>query len=176
MGTIPKDSPNLSLLQSFTQKVALVALLSITAVSCQYFDKQVPSKDELLEKELKSINWQEVDEFPTVDACDSITDKILRRQCFLDFLVINIQQRLNAEPLKVIYPNLDTIQMKVTIFPDAHVEFEPRLTDSLVYGKATVDSILQARLTNFPSVKPALKRDIPVKTQFVLPVVLEVRR
>lgn len=149
--------------------------LSIAAASCQYFDRQVPSKDELLEKELKSINWQEVDEFPFVEACDSVSDKVLRRQCFLDFLVANIQQRLNAEPLKVLYPNLDTIEMKVTIFPDAHVEFEPKLTDSLVYGKATVDSILKARLSDFPSIKPALKRDIPVKTQFVLPVVLEVK-
>ncbi|NUY80655.1 hypothetical protein HUK80_07095 [Flavobacterium sp. MAH-1] len=145
-------------------------------VSCQYFDKQVPSKDELLEKELKSINWQEVDEFPSVADCDSVTDKVMRRQCFLDFLVTNIQQRLNAEPLKVLYPDLDTIQMKVTIFPDSHVQFEPKLSDSLIYGKATVDSVLQARLADFPPVKPALKRDIPVKTQFVLPVVLEVKR
>lgn len=160
----------------FSQKLALVATLALTAVSCQYFDKQVPSKDDLLEKELKSINWQEVDEFPSVAACDSVSDKVLRRQCFLDFLVSNIQQRLNAEPLKVLYPNLDTIEMKVTIFPDSHVEFEPKLTDSLVYGKITVDSILQARLRDFPSVRPAVKRDIPVKTQFVLPVVLEVKK
>lgn len=166
----------MSRLQSFSQKLALVFLLSFAAVSCQYFDKQVPSKEELLDKELKSINWQEVDEFPSVAACDSVLDKVARRQCFLDFLVRNIQQRLNAEPLKVLYPNLDTIEMKVTIFPDAHVEFEPKLTDSLVYGKATVDSILKSRLSDFPAMKPALKRDIPVKTQFVLPVVLEVKK
>lgn len=166
----------MSLFQTFSQKLALVVILSSVAVGCQYFDKQVPSKDELLEKELKSINWQEVDEFPSVDACDSVSDKVMRRQCFLDFLVSNIQQRLNAEPLKVLYPDLDTIEMKVTIFPDAHVEFEPKLTDSLVYGKTKVDSILQARLSDFPTVKPAVKRDIPVKTQFILPVVLEVRK
>jgi hypothetical protein len=26
--------------------------------SCQYFDKQIPSEKELLQKELKSINWK----------------------------------------------------------------------------------------------------------------------
>lgn len=150
--------------------------LSVLAVSCQYFDKQVPSKDELLEKELKSINWDEVDEFPSVAACDSVPDKAHRKQCFLDFLVLNIQQRLSSDTLHVLYPGLDTIEMKVTIFPDSRVHFEPKLNDSLVYGRQAIDSILQARLSDFPRIKPALKRDIPVKTQFVVPVILEVKR
>ncbi|WP_363331752.1 hypothetical protein [Flavobacterium sp.] len=157
------------------KNLTLLLLLSL-AVSCQYFDKQVPSKDELLEKELKSINWNEVDEFPTVESCDSIQDKMLNKQCFLDFLVANIQQRLSSDTLKVLYPDLDTISMKVTIFPDSRVKFEPKLNDSLVYGRDKIDSILQARLSDFPKIKPALKRDIPVKTQFMLPVVLEVRK
>lgn len=158
------------------RKLTLFFALSALAVSCQYFDKQVPSKDELLEKELKSINWEEVDEFPSVASCDSVTDKVQRKQCFLDFLVSNIQQRLSADTLKVLYPGLDTIEMKITIFPDARVQFEPKLNDSLAYGRQTIDSILTARLSDFPTIKPALKRDIPVKTQFLLPVVLEVRK
>ena len=158
------------------KNLTLLFFLSLLAVSCQYFDKQVPSKDELLEKELKSINWNEVDEFPSVTSCDSIDDKVQRKQCFLDFLVTNIQQRLNSDTLKVLYPDLDTISMKVTIYPDSRVKFEPKLNDSLVYGREKIDSILQARLADFPRINPALKRNIPVKTQFILPVVLEVKR
>lgn len=154
----------------------LLLLFPMLVVSCQYFDKQVPSKDELLEKELKAINWNEVDEFPSVVACDSVANKEARKACFLEFLVANIQQRLSSDTLKVLYPGLDTIQMKVTIFPDSRVRFEPKLDDSLVYGREKIDSILQSRFADFPKVNPALKRDIPVKTQFVLPVVLEVRK
>lgn len=159
-----------------TKNLMFLFTLSALAASCQYFDKQVPSRDELLEKELKSINWSEVDEFPSVAACDSVSGKEGRKQCFLDFLVLNIQQRLSSDTLHVLYPGLDTIEMKVTIFPDSRVQFEPRLNDSLVYGRQAIDSILQARLSGFPSIKPALKRDIPVKTQFVVPVILEVRK
>lgn len=150
----------------------LLVTLSLLAASCQQFDKQVPSKDELLEKELKAIDWDEVDEFPSVGECDSIIDKVQRRQCFLDFLVANIQQRLNSDTLAVLYPQLDTIEVKITVFPNSQVSFRPKLTDSHSYGSHTVDSILQARLKDFPQIKPALKQGIPVKTQFILPVIL----
>ncbi|WP_290848530.1 hypothetical protein [Flavobacterium sp.] len=156
--------------------MALIFLAAALVASCQYFDKPVPDKDELLGKELDAINWKEVDVFPSVAACDSVQDRVMQRQCFLDFLVSTIQEKLNADTVNVNYPDLDTIEVKVTIFPDSHVEFEPKLTDSLVYGKAKIDSILQLRLADFPKVKPALKRDIPVKTQFVLPVVLDVKK
>ena len=57
-------------------------LLVLVFQSCQYFEKNVPKKEDLLQQELKKINWDEVDEFPSVLQCDSINDKIERKQCF----------------------------------------------------------------------------------------------
>jgi hypothetical protein len=34
---------------------------------------------------------------------------------------------------------------------------------------------LKARLIDFPKINPALKRGIPVKSQFILPVILKVQ-
>ena len=143
--------------------------------SCQYFDKQVPSKEELLQKELKAINWNEVDELPSINECEQIQDKTQRQQCFFDFLTAKIQEKLSIDTLSVLYPELDTIEVKVTVFPDATLKFEPQFpTDSVAYDKIKIDSILHARLVDFPKINPALKRGIPVKTQFILPVILEV--
>ena len=47
---------------------------------------QVPSEKELLQKELKSINWKEVDEYPSVVDCEKIEDKKQRQQCFFEVL------------------------------------------------------------------------------------------
>ena len=41
---------------------------------------------ELLQQELKKINWTQVDEFPSTATCDSIKDAATRKQCFFDFL------------------------------------------------------------------------------------------
>jgi hypothetical protein len=67
---------------------------------------------------------------------------------------------------------LDTIEVKVTVFPNATLQFEPQFPkDSVAYDTIKIDSILRARLVGFPKVNPAIKRGIPVKTQFILPSV-----
>lgn len=143
--------------------------------SCQYFDKQVPSEKELLQKELKAINWKEVDEYPSVVDCDKIEDKKQRKQCFFEVMTQLIQEKLCSDTLTSLYPELDTIEVKVTIFPNATLKFEPQFPkDSVAYDTVKIDSILRARLVNFPKINPAIKRGLPVKTQFILPVILKV--
>jgi hypothetical protein len=72
------------------------------------------------------------------------------------------------------YPQLDTIEVKVTVFPNAEVTFEPQFPrDSVAYDTIKIDSILKSKLVDFPKINPAIKRGIPVKTQFVLPVILK---
>ena len=129
----------------------------------------------MLQKELKSINWKEVDEYPSVVDCEKIEDKQQRQQCFFEVLTQLIQEKLSTDTLSVLYPELDTIQVRVTVFPNATMQFEPQFPeDSVAYDKIKIDSILKARLVNFPKVNPAIKRGIPVKTQFILPVILKV--
>ncbi|WP_268848056.1 hypothetical protein [Flavobacterium aestivum] len=150
-------------------------LVFILFNSCQYFDKQVPSEKELLQKELKAINWKEVDEYPSVVDCEKIEDKKQRQQCFFEVLTQLIQEKLCNDTLAMLYPELDTIEVKVTIFPNATMKFEPQFPkDSVAYDTIKIDSILKARLVDFPKINPAIKRGLPVKTQFILPVILKV--
>ncbi|PIF61026.1 hypothetical protein CLV00_0577 [Flavobacterium sp. 11] len=158
-----------------TLKQYYLFLVFIFFNSCQYFDKQIPSEKELLQKELKSINWKEVDEYPSVVDCEKIEDKKQRQQCFFEVLTLLIQEKLSVDTLSILYPELDTIEVKVTVFPNATIQFEPQFPkDSVAYDKIKIDSILKARLVDFPKINPAIKRGIPVKTQFILPVILKV--
>jgi hypothetical protein len=134
----------------------------------------VPSEQELLDKQLKEINWQEVDEYPSVSDCEKLTDLAQRKQCFFDFMQATIEQKLAIDTLATLFPKLDTIEVKVTILPNAALTFEPQFPkDSAAYDTIKIDSILRARLVDFPKVNPAIKRGIPVKTQFVLPVIIK---
>jgi hypothetical protein len=146
-------------------------------VSCQYFDKKVPDENVLLQQELKKINWNEVDEFPSVLQCDTIKDVEIKKQCFFDYLTQTIQERIGIDTLQILYPEMDTIEVKVTINPDATLQFEPQFPkDSVAYDKVKIDSILTARLSDFPKVEPAIKRGIKVKTQFILPVIIKIEK
>ena len=154
-----------------TLSLTLLFLIS----SCQYFGGEVPSKKELLDKELNTINWDEVDEFPSFSECDKIKNDRMQKQCFFEFLTQTIQEKLSSDTLVTLYPELDTIEVKVTVFPNSTMKFEPQFPkDSIAYDTIKVDSILQSRLVNFPKVHPATKRGLPVKTEFILPVIIKI--
>ncbi|QYJ69336.1 hypothetical protein [Flavobacterium litorale] len=153
--------------------LVLVALFLLSA--CQWFDQKVPDKQELVKERLEDINWNEVSSYPSITGCDAITDKQAQKQCFFELMVKLIQEKLDADTIAVLYPELDTINVVVTIHADAQLEFEPKFNqDSVRYNKVAIDSILKNRLVNFPEIAPAQKEGIPVTTQFVLPVILNV--
>ena len=142
--------------------------------SCQYLEKKVPNEKELLDKQIKEINWNEVDEYPSVADCEKLKDVAQRKQCFFEFLTTTIQQKLAVDSLSTMFSQLDTIEVKVTVLPNSSLQFEPQFPkDSVAYDTIKIDSILRARLVDFPKVNPAIKRGIPVKTQFVLPVIIK---
>lgn len=161
--------------QSVLKKIILLTLLVSFTFSCQLFDKKVPDENELLQQKLQEIDWKQVDQFPSVSSCDTILDKETQKDCLFQFLTETIQTRISIDTIHVIYPELDTISVKVTINPDASLVFETQKpTDSITYDIEVIDSILQDRLANFPKVEPAIKQGIKVKSQFVLPVILKV--
>ena len=134
----------------------------------------MPSEKELLEKQIKEINWKEVDVYPSISDCEKLTDETQKKQCFFEFLSSTIQQKLSIDTLKILFPKLDTIEVKVTVNPDATMQFEPQFPqDTVAYDTIKIDSILKIKLVDFPKVNPAIKRGIPVKTQFILPVIIK---
>ena len=160
------------------KKIIQLLFLLLAIQSCQYFEKQVPDEKELLEQELKKINWDEVDEFPSVLQCDTINDVEIKRQCFFDYMSQTIQERIGIDTLRFEYPEIDTINVKITVNPDSSLQFETQyLNDSIALAdKTKIDSILTSRLSDFPKVEPAIKRGVKVKTQFVLPVIIKMEK
>ena len=158
------------------KKISFLLLVSILQ-SCQYFEKQVPSEKELLDRQIKEINWKEVDQYPSIVDCEKLTDPVQQKQCFFEFLANTIQQKLSVDTLKILFPKLDTIEVKVTVNSNATMKFEPQFPkDTVAYDTIKIDSILKIKLVDFPKVNPAIKRGIPVKTQFILPVIIKTEK
>ncbi|KGO85966.1 hypothetical protein Q765_12935 [Flavobacterium rivuli WB 3.3-2 = DSM 21788] len=157
------------------KKITLL-LLPLLLASCQYFDKQVPDEDEFLQQRLKEIDWKKVSSYPSLAECDAITDKDLKKECFFSTMTRLVQEKLDTDTIAMLYPEIDTIQVKVTVYPDATLKFEPQIPrDSVKYDSVKIDSIIKARLVDFPKIEPAQKEGIPVTTEFILPVILDVK-
>lgn len=158
-------------------KKAAILFTLIVFSSCQYFEKQVPDEDELLEKRLQEINWNEVSSYPSIPECDAILEKELRKQCFFEAMARIVQEKLDMDTIALLYPEIDTIAVKVTVSSDARLTFEPQFPqDSVSYDQTKIDSLIKNRLVDFPEIIPALKEGVPVTTQFILPVILNVEQ
>lgn len=133
----------------------------------------MPSEQELVSKELKEINWNEVDEFPSIEECKKIEDAKQRQSCFFEILTQLIQDKLVTDSISV-FAKKDSMDVKVTILPDSSLLFESQKTkDSIPFDTKKTDSILKLKLVDFPKINPAIKRGIPVKTQFILSISLK---
>jgi len=156
------------------KKLSVLSLVLLLG-SCGFFDSTVPDEQELLQKRLDEINWSEVSVYPSIAECDSLLDKEQKKECFFSSMTKLVQERLNVDTIAMLYPEADTIQVLVTVFPDATLTFDPQFpADSVAYNKMKIDSVLKSRLADFPEVQPAQKEGVPVKTQFILPVILNV--
>ena len=145
-------------------------ILCLSLVSCQYFEKQIPNENELLQNELQKINWTQVDEYPSVFPCDTILNKKQQQQCFFNYLSTEISQKIQPDSLQLIFPTIDTIRLKITVMPNKTSTFQ---LHSPINTIPSLDSIIQKKLTNFPAINPASKRGIKVKSQFILPIILQ---
>jgi glycyl-tRNA synthetase beta subunit len=100
--------------------------------SCQFFDKKVPDENVLLQQELKKINWEQVDEFPSFTVCDSLSDTYSKQTCFYETLSSQLHSKLKDDSIAKLFPQIDTIQVKVIISSNADVNFEAIISDSIV--------------------------------------------
>ena len=109
---------------------------------------------------------------PTPCRCGRATHTS-RTVCFYETLSMQLHSKLKDDSIAKLFPQLDTIRVKVIISSNSDLNFEPIISDSITYNKPQLDSIFQLRLTDFPKINPAIKRGVPVKTEFQMPVVLK---
>jgi hypothetical protein len=150
-------------------KFNLVSILTIIKLKLKSANEKIIGLDNYIEQ-LEAIKGNPNSQVSLGEISDDIQERFTAAES--RFTVTD--QRLSNNEL-ALYPELDTIEVKVTVFPNATLQFEPQFPkDSVAYDTIKIDSILKARLVDFPKVNPAIKRGIPVKTQFILPVILKV--
>lgn len=151
----------------------LLILLFVT--SCNYFEKKKVHSEDLLEEELKTFNWNEVDTFPTFSSCDSITGKEDSKACFQNTLVQNVNAFLQSQNLVVDNDINDTIKLKLIIDNKGILVVDTiELNPETEYQIPEIDSLLRQSLKEIPKIYPAIKRGQQVTTVFELPIIVKI--
>lgn len=150
-------------------------LIFLFATSCSYFEKKKVYPEDLLEEELQTFNWNEVDAYPTFSSCDSITIKEDNKVCFQNTIISNVNQFLEAQNIVVSEDVNDTIRLKIIINKEGLLEVESiKRQPETAIQIPEIDSLLRQSLKSIPKIYPAIKRGQQVTTAFELPVIVKI--
>ncbi|MRX63460.1 hypothetical protein GJ691_04695 [Maribacter sp. RZ05] len=148
-------------------------LLLCSCLSCDLFESKEAKTQKLVNKEMQAIDWNDVDNYPLFENCDESTSKAFQKECFETELLNHMAATLNGYEF-VIGPDMDTI-----VQVDFLVDQEGKMTVLNIAKDRTIndfmpefDGIISQSLKNLPPLAPALKRGIPVKAKFRIPIVL----
>jgi|GEM_PF-819439 len=156
------------------KQILLFVFFSLFLASCKDYSKTIPDEQELLRKELHTINWNEVDIYPTYENCDSIEDAQKNLACFFYIFKEDLTGLLRKDSLLQTpkFLSLDSLPIEVTVYPNAAVELKLHQNNVEVEPEiiGTIDSLLFIKSTQLQPIKPAIKRDMPVKSKFLVKV------
>mgnify|MGYP001433914551 CR=1 FL=1 len=149
-------------------------IFSLLCISCEGIITQKKSSDEFLKEELKTITWDDVDTYPLFEGCNENEVKDLQKKCFETFLHNHLNSHLNQEPLISSFPIFDTLLVNLHLTATGEMDVLKIEGDSLTFSTfPELKNLLSESLNSLPKAAPALKRGVPVNTQFTLPLVIK---
>lgn len=149
-------------------------LLSIV-FSCQYLDPKKVNSEDLLQEELQTIDWSAVDEYPSFSSCDGVSGQNQRRECFQNTLLKHVNSYLAEQELLAYDDVSDTVSMKLAIDKTGALSIlNLKAKESTSASIPKLDSLLRQSIVELPKVYPAIKRGQQVRTEFVLPIIIQI--
>ena len=157
-------------------KRVLFLLSVLCCVSCQYFDKKKVYAEDIVEEEIKTINWNDVDQYPAFVECETLQDKQERKQCFEATLSNHVTTFFANQNIVVSEDIQDTLILKIAIDKEGELALKASKMDSLTKAQIPMlDSLIHQSLVSLPKIFPAIKRGQQVDTEFTLPIVISVQ-
>ena len=149
-------------------RIFSILILIIFCTSC---DKLSFTKKDKIQQLDTIVDYTSVDFYPSFTICDSLIDKTKKSDCFRK----TIHQKIGAELLKYSLSIKDSIDE--TVFVDLMINSkgsfvfkELQASEKIKNQLPELDSLIQLAVGKLPTIRPAVKRGIPVTTKYRLPI------
>jgi len=145
----------------------------IICFSCQYFEKKKLNSDVILEQELQTFKWDEVDQYPTFETCDDDNNYEGNKTCFESIFTTHISEVLKDSDMAFLDSENDTILVNFLVSKTGEITISNLYASHLSeVSIQNLNEILSASLLELPKLYPAIKRSQHVQTVFQLPIIL----
>ena len=142
--------------------------------SCNFMDVKKTSTEEILNEELQSFNWKEVDVFPTFVSCDSSSTLEIRKLCFQKTLTNHVLRYLSKDKLIASQEVNDTVYIDFVLSEDGVISIlDIQVDEATTQVLPNLKQQLKSSIDSLPKIYPAIKRGQHVTTQFKLPVIIK---
>ena len=139
-------------------------------VSCDYF---FPKQTETIPVDTV-IDYTTVDAFPLFPACKNIPSREKQKICFQIKMAEHINALLKSVVFKTASKSTDTLFVTLKVLRNGKTQIvSVKSKNKNTVAVKSIDSILRSNISEIPVLIPAVKRGIPVNTQFTLPVIVE---
>ena len=163
-------------------KKILLSILCISLYACQESKSAEP---EITQEEVDKQEAQkrladlgdEVDEYPSFKECESITTKDEKLKCFTDRLSKAYQEALNSQKLAIGGALSDTIKVTLVVSNEGVLSVKSvEASNNTLELFPDLEKILKDKTAGFEFVlTPAKKNQVSVTTEYVLPLVIDVK-
>jgi hypothetical protein len=139
--------------------------------SCEWLATPESKTQQLVEDELRGIDWNDVDQYPLFEGCDETASKAVQRQCFESTLMQNLGTRLQDFNFTSETDLQSTVQIDFLVEATGEIQVVEMQNDSTLQDQIPeFREIIIRSLRNMPKPAPALKRGMPVRSRFRLPL------
>lgn len=149
----------------------IILFCSFLTVSCSFFENK--SKNKPIQKVDTIVDFNSVDAFPLFPDCAAIPSREKQQVCFQVEMSEHIYASLKEYSLNTSEAINDTVLIKLKIDNLGKTSLSKILiskkTEKLI---PEFDSLVKISIQNLPALQPAIKRNMPVTTEFTLPIIL----
>ena len=152
----------------------LLALFFVMLLaSCDWLAPKEEKTRRLVQQELSSINWNDVDQYPMFKTCGESISKDEQRICFEEELLDHFSRTLSDFEFILKEDVGDTIYVDFLVERDGSITVLD-IEDQMVVQDQIPEfnAIITQSLKSLPEIQPALKRGIPVSAKFRIPLEL----
>ena len=154
----------------------VVLLVFLSLGSCNLFQSKEKRTQELINAELREMDWNSVDSYPLFLECDETASKEVQKQCFEQQLTTHFENTLREFEFTVDSDRGALVDVIFVIDAKGKISIEKIIKDAAILRQMPeFDGIITQSLKNIPPIAPALKRGIPVKTKFKIPIQLNTK-
>ncbi|MFK5878391.1 MAG: hypothetical protein QM478_02725 [Flavobacteriaceae bacterium] len=153
------------------QRLILFFLCGFFLVSCEFFQKKELSNDSVIDT---VIDYNSVDVFPLFPKCDSIPSQEKQKICTQIKLSEHIYASLASIDIITSKKVSDTLLITLIIDKTGKVSLSNIKSSEMIQQQIpNLDRLIESGIENLPLLKPAIKRGMPVATEFTLPIVVK---